>query len=215
MRAWDCATGNGQAAVALAHWFEKVIATDASAEQIRSASLSPRVKYHVAQAEQSGIRSQSVDLVTVAQALHWFDIPRFFAEAQRVLLPHGVLAVWAYNLFQIGPEIDALIHHFYDDVTGPFWPPERAVVESGYADIPFPFREIAPPEFEMRTQWNLDQVVGYLRTWSATRRFIAARRFDPVDVLAHELGSLWKDADVRRDTRWPLSLRVGVYDRED
>ena len=206
-RAWDCATGNGQAAVALAEQFDRVVATDASAQQIESAQPHERVVYKVGPAESSGLDDDSIDLVTVAQALHWFDIPAFFAEAARVLKPRGIIAVWAYNLLSVSPEIDVLVSEFYHETTGPFWPPERAIVESGYRDVFFPFDEITPPHFEMEAVWTSHQLLGYLRTWSATQKFIAARGFDPVASLGEQLRMRWDDEG--RVVRWPLSLRIG------
>lgn len=207
--AWDCATGNGQAAVALTAHFAAVIATDASAAQIESAQKHERVAYRVASAERSGLDPNSIDLVTVAQALHWFDIPAFFGEAERVLKADAVVAVWAYNLLTVSSEVDAIVNKFYRATTGPFWPPERDIVEAGYRTIEFPFQEIAAPNFAMETQWNLGQLLGYLRTWSATQKFIAARGYDPVDSLGDELRPFWSEADERRVVRWPLSMRVG------
>jgi SAM-dependent methyltransferase len=207
--AWDCATGNGQAAVALASVFERVIATDASEAQIANAEAHARVEYRVAPAETSGIRSDTIDLVMVAQALHWFDLDRFYAEARRVLKPHGVLAASAYNLLQIEPTIDQIVNRYYYEVVGPCWPPERKLVEN-FGDLPFPFHKIDPPEFEMTARWNLDHLIGYLGTWSATQRFIAANRRDPLEEIAAELGAAWGDAKQSRRVVWPLTLRVGV-----
>lgn len=205
--AWDCATGNGQAAIGLAPHFQRVIATDASAQQIESAEEHERVEYRVAPAEQSGLDSQSVDVVTVAQALHWFEIPAFFAEATRVLKPGGIIAVFAYNLLSVSPEIDPIVNRFYYETTDRFWPPERKIVEGGYRDIDFPFQELAAPDFQMASHWTADQLFGYLRTWSATKRFIAERGFDPVDKLADEVRPLWSDG--ARLVQWPLMMRVG------
>ncbi len=213
--AWDCATGNGQAAVGLARHFEKVIATDASAQQIESAEPDKRISYRVAPAEASGIDSASVDLILVAQALHWFDLDRFFTEAKRVLKDDGVLAISSYKVLEITPEIDVIIWKFYRETTGPFWPPERDLVETDYKDIQLPFPELPHRQFEMRTRWNLNQLLGYLRTWSATQRFIAARGFDPVDSLAEELGTVWKNPEEVREIKWPLHLRVGVRQSAD
>src|SRR5438034_3932679 len=211
--AWDCATGNGQAAVGLARHFDSVIATDASAQQIASAELNDRISYRVAPAEASGIDSASVDLILVAQALHWFDIDRFFTEAKRVLKENGALAILSYNVLEIAPEIDAIIWEFYRETTGPFWPPERELVETDFKDIKFPFAELSPVRFEMRARWNLCQLAGYLRTWSATQNFIAARGFDPVDSLVEELRALWKNPKHVREIKWPLLLRVAVLQK--
>lgn len=207
-RAWDCATGNGQAAIGLAGHFDTVIATDASSSQIRNARAYPRVEYCVATAEDSGLESGSIDLIAVAQALHWFDLPKFFAEAKRVLQQGGVLAAWAYNLVKITPEIDPIINDFYANTVGPFWPPERAIVEAGYLTIDFPFEQVNSPPFQMKTEWTLPQLLGYLRTWSATRNYIAVRKIDPVDHLEEALLPVWS-ANKTRPVTWPLSLRVG------
>jgi SAM-dependent methyltransferase len=175
--AWDCGTGNGQAAVGLASVFDRVIATDASEKQIGNAEPHERVEYRVAPAENSRIESETVDLIMVAQALHWFDLDRFYAEARRVLKPDGVLAASAYNLLHINPAIDEVINRYYYEVVGPFWPPERKLVEQ-FADLPFPFHRIDPPKFEMSAQWNLDHLVGYLRTWSSVHQCEKQRSVD-------------------------------------
>jgi SAM-dependent methyltransferase len=207
--AWDCGTGNGQAAVALALVFDRVIATDASEKQIANAEPRERVEYRVAPAENSGIESGTIDLIMVAQALHWFDLDRFYAEARRVLKPDGVLAASAYNLLHIEPAIDEVVNQYYYEVVGPFWPPERQLVEQ-FADLPFPFHKIDPPKFEMTAQWNLDHLVGYLGTWSSTQRFIAAKGSDPLEQVTDELRNAWGDPQQTRKVIWPLTLRVGV-----
>jgi SAM-dependent methyltransferase len=206
--AWDCATGNGQAAGGLAEHFASVIATDASTQQIESGQLHPGISYWVVTAEASGIDSDSVDLILVAQALHWFDMDRFFTEAKRVSKESGILAVTAYIHVSITPEIDSIVSKFYHETTGPYWPPERDLVETNFESIRFPFPELPSYEFEMRQQWNLAQLTGYLRTWSATKKFIAARGFDPVDSLTRELESVWLDRERARQVTWPLKLRT-------
>jgi SAM-dependent methyltransferase len=207
--AWDCGTGNGQAAVGLASVFDRVIATDASEKQIANAERHDRIEYRVAPAENSGIKSETVDLTLVAQALHWFDLDRFYIEARRVLTPKGVLAASAYNLLQIEPAIDKVVNRFYYDVVGSFWPPERKLVEH-FADPPYPFHEIEPPKFEMTAQWNLDHLIGYLGTWSSTQRFIAAKGGDPLERITDELRNVWGDPQQTRKVIWPLTLRIGL-----
>ena len=206
--AWDCATGNGQAAVALAEVFERVIATDASETQIGNAEAHPRVEYRVAPAEESGIESNTVDLITVAQALHWFDLERFYAEARRVLKPEGVVAAWAYKLAQVDPAIDRVVNHYYSEVVGAYWPPERVLVEK-FEELAFPFPEIAAPSFEMVAEWNVPHLTGYLRTWSATQRFMAGNQRDPLKDVEEDLRSAWGDAGQPRRVIWPLTVRVG------
>jgi len=207
--AWDCATGNGQAARGLAEYFDRVIATDASAEQIDQATAAQGVEYRVAPAEQSGLADNSVDLVTVAQALHWFDLERFYEEVTRVLKPQGVLAVWSYSFLECQPEIDELLFHYYSDIVGPFWPPERVHIEKGYRELPFPYEEEAAPELAMQTDWKLEQLLGYLQTWSATQRYIREHGDDPTDLIKRRLAELWGPAETRYTIRWPLTLRWG------
>lgn len=210
--AWDCATGTGQAAQRLAGYFEQVIATDGSATQIANAVRDPRIDYRVATAEASGIDTASVDLLTVAQALHWFDIPAFFHEARRVLKPRGIIAIWSYNLLTIEPAIDAVINHLYGPLLDAYWPPERRLVESDYRDIEFPFRQITTPPFAMESHWTLEQLLGYLRTWSAVRRFQNERGIDPVIATGEALLPLWGEQETVRAIRWPMPLRVGIND---
>jgi SAM-dependent methyltransferase len=209
-QAWDCATGSGQAAVALASLFERVVATDASAEQVAAATPHARVEYRVAPAEESGLASESADLVTVAQALHWFDRPAFYREAARVLRTDGVLAAWTYgHPYVDDPAADAVFQEFYSRTVGPYWPPERALVDAGYRTIEFPFPEVDPPAFEMETRWPLEALIGYVGTWSATTRFRAAQGVDPVPRLAADLGACWGEPWEARRIRWPLALRAG------
>jgi SAM-dependent methyltransferase len=207
--AWDCGTGNGQAAVGLATVFDRVIATHASEKQISNAQPHEHVEYRVAPAESSGIRSDTVDLIMVAQALHWFDLDRFCAEARRVLKPNGVLAASAYNLLRIEPAIDEIVNRYYHEVVGPFWPPERKLVEN-FADLPLQFNEIEPPKIEMTTHWNLDHLIGCLGTWSSTQRFMAATGADPLEQIIDELRRAWGNPQQVRSVIWPLTLRIGV-----
>lgn len=205
--AWDCATGNGQAAVALATCFDRVVATDASAAQIAEAEPRDGVEYVVAPAEQSPLADASVDLVTVAQALHWFDVDRFHAEARRVLRPGGVIAEWGYGLAFINPDIDMPVLEFSAVTVGPYWPPERALVEAAYADLPFPFEKIETPALAMQASWELDRFVAYLGTWSSVSGYRRAVGSDPLPAIREKLAPLWGDGE--REIRWPLVLRVG------
>jgi len=207
---WDCAAGNGQASVDLAARFEKVVATDASQEQIASAIPNPRVEYRVATAEQCGLPDRSVTLITVAQALHWFNLSRFWPEVNRVLIQDGIIAVWAYGIIEVeGDAVNKLALEFYENTVGPYWPPERKLVEEGYRTIPFPFVEISPLPFRMETRWTLDQLLGYFSTWSATNRFIKATGHSPLGTLAAALAHEWGDVNCPRVIAWPLSLRIG------
>src|SRR5690606_33901684 len=204
--AWDCGTGNGQAAISLAQYFQQVVATDASAAQLAAAIPHDRVSYRHASAECSGLEPASVDLVSVAQALHWFDIEHFYAEVRRVLRPDGIIAVWCYGVVELdGDEANSLLQHFYHHVVGPYWPAERRHVESGYCELPFPFTAIEAPPFGMGVVWTRSQLMGYLRSWSATARYKTVHDLDPVDELERLLGSVWSDRTQGRVVRWPLS----------
>lgn len=207
--AWDCATGSGQAAVALASRFRRVIASDASAAQIEHAQAHAGVEYRVAPAEASGLPDASIDIVTVAQAAHWFDLEAFYAEARRALKPGGLIALWGYEKLRLAPELARVVGHFYHGVLDGYWPPERALVESGYRDLAFPFAEIAPPEFAMRADWTLDRLIGYFGTWSAVKNYRQALGTDPLPALRDELEPLWGSPDRPKNIQWPLFLRVG------
>jgi SAM-dependent methyltransferase len=207
-RAWDCACGSGQATLDLAERFETVIATDGSAQQIAAAKPHPRVTYAVARAEASDIDSTSLDVVAVAQGLHWFDRPAFYAEARRVLRPSGVLAVWTYGIPRLNDaSLDRAMQAFYWETVGPYWPPERRYVEDGYRSIDFPFDELTAPSFSMRENWTLPQFIGYLRSWSSVGRYVNDKGEDPVVQVEEQFTPFW---GVRaRDVSWPLSLRLG------
>ncbi len=213
--AWDCATGSGQAALGLAEHFARVVATDASAEQVGRALPHPRVEFRVAPAERSGLDARSADLVTVAQALHWFDIPAFFREARRVLRPGSLLAAWCYGNPELpDAALDRILVHFYDDVVGAYWPPERRLILEEYASIAFPFREVAAPPLGMEADLTLDGFAGYLRTWSATSGYVRAHGVDPVAELVERLRPGWGDPAATRRVRWPLAMRAGYADAE-
>ena len=209
LAALDCATGNGQAALGLAEFFQKVIAIDASASQIQNARRHARVEYRAAAAEASGLGASSCAAITVAQALHWFRLDDFYAEANRVLQPGGLLAVWTYEHFRVSPAIDALVRHYCDNVVGSYWPPERKLVGPAYLDLPFPFPEIETPEFQMEARWSREHLLGYLRTWSATQRFMAAIGEDPLDLIAHDLTQAWGNSVEERLVIWLLTTRIG------
>jgi SAM-dependent methyltransferase len=207
--AWDCATGNGQAAVGLAERFGRVIATDGSAQQLSLAMPHPNVEYRQALAEESGLASGSVDLVTVATAVHWFDFDRFYAEVERVLAPGGALAVWAYNLARVSPEVDVLIDWLARQIVGSYWPPERRWVDEEYRTLPFPFEEVTPPPLWIEEDWDFDRFAPYFRTWSSTARYREATGRDAVADLLPELARAWGDPAQVRTVRWPVMMRAG------
>jgi len=208
--AWDCGTGSGQVAVDLGRTFERVIATDASAAQLEHAVPAPRVEYRVAGAESSGLADGSVDLVTVAQAVHWFDIDAFNREAQRVLVPGGAIAVWTYQTPTIEtPGVSEAFLRFARETVGAYWPPERRLIDEGYRTIPFPFAEVAVPPFELRVEWTVAQLAGYLRTWSATAGYVKAHGVDPVAAFEREASAWLAGPGVRCTVRWPYAVRAG------
>jgi ubiquinone/menaquinone biosynthesis C-methylase UbiE len=205
--AWDCGTGNGQAAVALADHFEQVIASDPSAEQIAHAEPHARIRYVIGAAEEPPAEAQGVDLVTCAQAYHWLDHVRFCDALRRVMRPDGILAAWGYGLASITPEVDGIIFEYYSGIVGPYWPPDRTHIENHYRSLPFPADEIPVPSFTMTAEWSLDALLGYLDTWSATRRYQVAHRRHPLDDIRERLQTAWAGSELR-SVRWPLFIRA-------
>lgn len=207
--AWDCGTGNGQAALELAKHFERVVATDASADQIAQAFPHERVDYRVERAEDVSLEGGSVDLVTVAIAVHWFDLEPFYQAVRRVARPGGILAVWLYHLPVIDPAIDPILAHYYNDVVAGFWPERFHYMADRYQTLPFPFEELNPPAFQMQADWDLTQITGFLNSWSATQRYQQARHQHPVGVIWQELSAAWGKPDLHRSIHWPVYMRVG------
>lgn len=207
--AWDCGTGNGQAAIGLAKYFDHVYATDASAEQILRARAHGNVEYHVAPAEQVALQDGSVDLVTVAVAIHWFDLDEFYAEVRRVLRPGGILAAWTYSFTEISPEIDPLIHHYYYNTLNGYWPERIHYLEEKYETLPFPFDEIVSPAFAMEKHLTLAQYAGFLDSWSATQRYREQKGHHPLNLIWDQLTAAWGNENESRLVRWPLYFRIG------
>jgi SAM-dependent methyltransferase len=209
--AWDCATGNGQAATHLAAYFDCVIASDPSRGQLRAATRVSRVHYVAALGESSALAAGRVNLVTVAQAYHWLDHPRFFGELDRVIAPGGILAVWFYGNLRMTPALDAALAGFYDGTVGPYWPPERVHVDTGYRRLPLPIDEALAPGFAIEADLTLQQLLGYIRSWSAVGRFVAQRGYNPVDAFGAELAPIWGDLDSTHRVVWPLTVRAGRW----
>ena len=207
--AWDCGTGNGQAARDLARYFDQVIATDASDAQLRNATAAPNVEYRVARAESSGLEPGSVDLTAIAQALHWFEVDQFYAEVRRVTVPGGVIAAWSYGSCSAGDDVEALLRGFEDGTVGPYWDARRKWVDEGYRNVPFPFDEVAAPPFQLRVEWTLSQLGGYLRSWSAVAKFVQVHGYDPVAPVLEQIRQHWGPPETTRTVTWPLAVRVG------
>lgn len=206
--AWDCACGNGQASLGLTRYFQSVVASDASFEQLQQARRNPKIHYIHGEAEDRFLQSASVDLVCVAQALHWFDTGKFFPIVRNVLRPGGLVAAWCYGLTRISAAVDEVVDYLYEPVLGPYWPEERRLVENAYRDLEFPFNEITGPAFELEKYWSLEELLAYLESWSALQRYIKANEKHPLADLHSEFRNAWGDVE-RRKIFWPLTLRIG------
>jgi len=205
--AWDCGCGNGQVANDLSPYFEKVFATDLSAKQIENAKPAANIIYSVSPAENTPFKESTFDLITVGQALHWFDIPKFYDEVKRVAKPGAMLAIWGYSLLIISPDIDQKINHFYTKIIGPYWDKERKLVDHQYQTIPFPFAEIKSPSFQFSFEWNLEHLYGYISTWSSVQKYLKEHGENPVDKLIDELRPFWRTE--KQTVTFPLFLRLG------
>jgi SAM-dependent methyltransferase len=207
--AWDAGCGSGQFSSRLAERFERVIATDASAGQIAAAKPHPKIEYRVAPAEASGLSNASVDLAVTAQAAHWFDLPAYYAEVRRVARANAIVALVSYGILSVADDVDPVLHHFHIDELAPYWPPERKHVDNGYRTLAFPFEEIAAPALEIRANWTLSGLLGYVETWSAVMAMAKARGREPIDAFRRELARVWGSDATVRCVRWPLTVRAG------
>ncbi len=207
--AWDCATGNGQAAVHLAATFSQVIATDPSAQQLQEAIKLPNIEYRLETAENPSLESHSVDLITIAQALHWFDWNKFYPEVNLVLKEDGIIAAIAYGLPDINPGIDALVRNLHNVVLRSYWEQERQLVADLYKDVPFPFQPMELPDFFIRKNMNRLQLLGYLATWSGLKKYIAIENKNPLDAFSEELNDVWPIDEESVMVSWRLVCKVG------
>lgn len=205
----DVGCGNGQLTSHLATHFDQVMGLDPSADQIAHASQHPRIEYGCAPAELLPVADHSADLVTAAQAAHWFDLPRFYDEVRRIAVPHAVLALISYGVLRLDEALDSRFAQFYWQEIGPYWPAERKLVDTGYADLPFPFDKQAAPVLEIRKSWTLGELLGYISTWSAVRSVLEAGREDILQRFASDLTQLWGSPERRREVRWPIDMRLG------
>lgn len=211
-RAWDCGTGNGQVAAALSEFMQHVEATDISRQQLENAIKKPNIRYSLQPAEKTHFPDKYFDLVTVAQAVHWFNMPKFFEEVRRVLKPGGIIAVMGYGLFRSNMETNRIIDHFYREIIGPYWDEERKYLDEKYRTIPFPFEEIQVPDFLLNDTWSFDRLIGYLRTWSAVKHYIEEQERDPVALIEKEL---YAGFGRKNMVMFPIFLRVGKLPREE
>jgi len=205
---WDVGTGNGQLAVKLADYFTEVHATDISENQLANATHKPNISYSQQPAEQTNFVKHQFDLVTVAQAIHWFDLPRFYAEVKRTLKPGGLFAALGYQLCQIDGMND-LIFEFYEKKVGAYWDPERKIIEQEYRTISFPFDDLGTSHFQLLNQWSLDDLLGYLNTWSAVRHYEKANGTNPVKEFEEKFRAMWGD-DVMKRVVTPVFVRMGL-----
>ncbi|MES2678980.1 MAG: class I SAM-dependent methyltransferase [Bacteroidota bacterium] len=206
--AWDCGTGNGQAATGLATFYKRVLATDPSRQQIANCLSCENVHYAIERSENCSLPSDSADLITIANALHWFDFEKFFKEAKRVLKKNGVIAAWAYGPPRISKEVDQVTAHFHNIVLNDYWRPENRLVEQEYRTIPFPFELITSPVFFSEKEMRLEDFIGFLNTWSATQRFINENNYNPIDEILPALTNAWNN-DHTKNARWHLVLKTG------
>jgi ubiquinone/menaquinone biosynthesis C-methylase UbiE len=209
--AWDCATGNGQSAKVLAKYFEKVFATDISQKQIDNAVQANNIYYSVQPAEKTNFADNTFDLITVSQALHWFEFNSFYKEVRRIAKAGSLFAGWSYSLLHISTEIDKLIRSFYTEIIGPYWDAERKYVDQEYKTIPFPFNEIAAPHFRMEYYWTIKELEGYFNTWSALQKFIAANDYNPVPDVINQIKPHW--ANEKMKISFPLNIRMGSIEK--
>ncbi|PQP01916.1 class I SAM-dependent methyltransferase [Massilia phosphatilytica] len=206
----DVGCGNGQLTQLLAPYFDRVIGLDPSADQIANAVPNTRIHYECAPAERLPVPDASASLVTAAQAAHWFDLPAFYREVRRIAVPGAVVALVSYGVLRLEPRLDRRFQAFYRDEIGPYWPPERKLVDTGYATIDFPFAESAPPALEIRLDWHLSEFIGYVLTWSATRSAREAGQDALLMAFFDDLAALWGDPDARRPVSWPINMRIGT-----
>lgn len=209
--AWDCGTGNGQSAKVLSNYFEKIFATDISQKQIDNAHKEANIFYAIEPAEKTSLADKTVDLITVAQAIHWFKFESFYAEVNRVAKPGAVIAVWTYSLLNISANIDSIINEYHYKTLENFWDPERKYVDDGYSTIPFPFAKIETPSFNIEVNWTLKELNGYLNTWSALQKFMAVNSFSPANEVMNKIEQHWGDSE-KRKILFPVHLKLGIIE---
>lgn len=211
---WDCGTGNGQVAVKLSNYFKKVYATDISENQIKLADKKPNIIYEVVRAEKTNFEENKFDLISVGQAIHWFDIQSFTREAKRVAKPDGIIAIWGYDLLKIEEKIDEIINRFYSEIIGSYWNKERKHVDNQYESIAFEFKEIkAPKKLSIKTNWTFEELIGYLNSWSSVQNYIRENKgLNPVNEIYGELEKEWKGAQIK-GVKFPIFMKMGIIEK--
>jgi len=207
--ALDLATGNGQVAAALAPFFNKVYATDISAKQLDNAKKEHNIYYSVGRAEDTGFQDEAFDLITVAQAVHWFEFDAFYREIKRILKPDGLFAILGYGLLQTNEAADAVIWRLYRDILGNYWDAERHYIDENYTTIPFPLQELEAKSFNNKFTWTFEQLIGYFNTWSAVQHYIKEHGNNPIDLIKDELKAVWQASE--QQVNFPLLLRMGRF----
>lgn len=206
--AWDVATGTGQSAYKLAQHFDRVFASDISAKQIEHAKQKSNINYFVGSAEDAKLPDNSLDIITVSQALHWLDIDQFFQQVERVLRPGGILAVWSYQLFEVNSHLDSIIHKLYNETLDGHWSQRRLMLDNNFADVEFPYPKIEAQAFKMEQTWSFDHVKGYLNTWAGVQNYIQKEQASPLEGIEEQLRFAWCDTNHLKKVAWPLHLIV-------
>ncbi len=206
--AWDCATGNGQVAQYLSQHFKAIYATDISQQQLDNAFQANNIEYTISRAEKTSFTDNTFDLITVGQALHWFDLDEFYKEAKRVGKNNSLIAVWGYALCSVNPDVDKLFLEFYNNIVGPYWDKARKLVEDEYSSLIFPFEKISSPKFKIEVEWTLEQFVGYLTSWSATQKYIKTNNHNPVDLIIEKLKAVWP-SEKQKTVTFPVFMKLG------
>ena len=208
--AWDVATGNGQSAIALTDFFDKVIATDASLQQIENAQQHPKIEYKVESAETSSLPDNAVDLVTVAVGVHWFDFEKFYKEVKRVLKPEGIIAVWMYYFPFIDGRTEKIVQQMRLDILKDYWPERYIHILTKYEMLPFPFPRLESPKFTFTTKWQMQDLVNFFHSWSGTQKYIEIKNTDPVELVMDDLQEAWGDPQKVKEIKWDLYLKTGI-----
>ena len=211
---WDCGTGNGQVAKVLSKYFKTIHATDISANQINHAEKNPNIAYSITRSEKTPFKENQFDLITVAQAIHWFDIKAFTSEVKRVGKNGSKICVWGYGLINVDEKVNPIIQRFYNDLTGPYWNTERRHIDSNYETINFDFAALeAPKNLKIRSNWKLDELIGFLNSWSAVQNYMKENNGEnPVEKIVDELAEVWP-GNIIKQVSFPIFMKIGIIEK--